>query len=144
MKLIGLLAGAVLALCSVAPASGDATSVNGIVRLPAGVPNLQRMGHITKTLPNGAFGYVLRLGPGATNSTYTLTLREGATKVENLDVYFYYALDGFGDPCPIARDVVQSGNTETGTVCPTSGPKKAGYAIVVLNSGAMGKFSLTI
>lgn len=143
MKRIVPLAGAVLALCSLAPARAG-TDVSGFVRAPAAAPNAQRVGSITGSLPNGTLGYVVELPSSATNKRYELTLTGGATTLEDLDVFFYYGLDGLGDPCPIARDVRQAGSTETGTACPTSGDKRVRYAIVVLNAGALAEFSLRV
>jgi hypothetical protein len=144
-KRLSFLACAVTAACwlvSVFPATAAVT--RGTVQLPADAPNVQRLGYVTKTLPNGAFGYVVPVDPGATNHQYSLKLDSGATGTEDLDVFFYYSLDGMGDPCPLARDRAQHGDTETGTVCPNNDQRKARYAVVVLNAGAMARFSLSL
>jgi hypothetical protein len=128
------------ALAGVGPARAD-TTVSGHIDAANPQPMLARLAFLADEKLNGQLGYVVEL-PNPVDEERRFELRRvpgtGVTGLEDLDVYFYRAIEGTGDPCPYQPDSTSSGG-ETGTIC-----AGASHAVVVLFAGADVDFELTI
>jgi hypothetical protein len=141
MKRSAVLLLAVLAL-AVMPARADQTTT-GTVRTGVLSPTPARLAFNASTSNNGLLGFVFALPPGADGKRYTLKRTSGPTGVEDLDAYFYTRLDSDMGACDTGQDLKETGDTETGTICPAANQNGA-WAIVVIKAGANTSFSFTV
>lgn len=115
----------------------------GTVRLGVASPTPARALYNASTANNGLVGFVFALPSGSDGKTYTLKRVSGPTGLEDLDAYFYSNLDSSSGACDTGQDLRETGDTETGTICPNQN-QTARYAVIVIKAGANTTFSFAV
>lgn len=131
-----------LAAAPVRASTGPET-LSGTITLGVASPTPARMTYNNSSGNNGLVGYAWTLPPAADGKTYTLKRVSGATGMEDLDAYFYTSLTSDQGSCDASADIKQSGDTETGTICPNPA-QVARYVVIVMKVGANTAFSFIV
>ena len=137
MRRTPVLAAVVLALCALAIPARAHPPQGGRVMFATGNPAIAKAEY-NNFNSNGVTGFTFRLGNGSDDKPYTLTALNGLTGGEDFDAWFFE--DERGKPGDICTtwDARQNRAVETGRICPND--QVAGWAIVVLFTGANGQF----